>query len=513
MLFAELAALSERIAQTRKRSEKIAWMAESIAALGPDERSVAVMYLAGELAQRKLGVGYAQVHALRDVPPAPEPSLRVAEVNEAFASIAGESGPGSAGRRVAALRALFARATTSEQAYLAKLIVGELRQGALQSLVLDALARASGQPIELVRRAQMLAADLGVVAEAALERGEVGLRGFDLAPLRPVQPMLAEPAAGVEDALQRLGTAAFEWKLDGARIQVHKQGDAVRVFTRSLQDVTARVPEVVELMAQLPARELILDGEAIALRKDGRPLPFQDTMRRFGRQLKVEAARAERSLSLFFFDCLYSEGQSLLDAPTETRIERLHGLLPESTRVPRLVTADAASAEAFMNAALEAGHEGVMAKALDAPYAAGRRGASWLKLKLAHTLDLVVLAVEWGGGRRTGMLSNLHLGARDVEHGGFAMLGKTFKGLTDELLRFQTEQFLARETHRDGHVVYVRPELVVEIAFSDVQTSPHYPSGLALRFARVKRYRPDKTAAEADTLETVCKLHALSRGE
>jgi DNA ligase-1 len=263
----------------------------------------------------------------------------------------------------------------------------------------------------------------------------------------------------------------------------------------------------------VPARELILDGEAIALRDDARPLPFQDTMRRFGRQLKVEAARAERALSLFFFDCLYCEGESLLDAPTETRIERMNALLPERTRVPRLVTGDLASAEAFMNAALAAGHEGAMAKALDAPYAAGRRGASWLKLKLAHTLDLVVLAVEWGGGRRTGLLSNLHLGARDAEHGGFAMLGKTFKGMTDELLRFQTEQLLARETHRDGHVVYVRPELVVEIAFSDVQTSPHYPSGLALRFARVKRYRPDKTAAEADTLETVRKLHALSRGD
>jgi DNA ligase 1 len=511
MLFAELAALSERMAQTRKRSEKIAWMAEAIAALGPDERAVAVLYLAGELAQRKLGVGYAQVHALHDVPAAAEPSLRVADVDAAFAQIAAESGPGSAGRRVAALRALFARATTVEQGYLAKLIVGELRQGALQSLVLEALARASGQAVELVRRAQMLAADLGVVAQAALERGEAGLRSFDIAPLKAVQPMLAEPAADVEDALQQLGTAAFEWKLDGARIQVHKHGEDVRVFTRSLQDVTARVPEVAELLAQVPARELILDGEAIALRADGRPLPFQDTMRRFGRQLNVDAARAERALSLFFFDCLYCDGESLLDAPTETRVQRLHALLPESTRVPRLVTAELAAGEAFMRAALAAGHEGAMAKALDAPYAAGRRGASWLKLKLAHTLDLVVLAVEWGSGRRTGMLSNLHLGARDPEHGGFAMLGKTFKGLTDELLRFQTEQLLARETHREGHIVHVRPELVVEIAFSDVQTSPHYPSGLALRFARVKRYRPDKTAAEADTLETVRKLHAQSR--
>ena len=487
-------------------------MAQAIGALEGEERTLAVLYLAGELVQRKLGVGYAQVHALREVPPAAEPSLQLSEVNAVFAALSAESGTGSAGRRVAALRGLFARATASEQAYLAKLIVGELRQGALQSLVLDALAKASGQDPALVRRAQMLAADLGAVAQAALERGEAGLRGFDLVPLKPVQPMLAEPAADVEDALQRLGTAAFEWKLDGARIQVHKQGETVRVFTRSLQDVSARLPEVAELMAELPARELILDGEAIALRQDGRPLPFQDTMRRFGRQLKVSEARAERALSLFFFDCLYADGESLLDAPTETRAQRLLTLLPERTRVPRLVTADLATADAFMTAALAAGHEGAMAKALDAPYAAGRRGASWLKLKLAHTLDLVVLAVEWGSGRRTGMLSNLHLGARDEEQGGFAMLGKTFKGTTDELLRWQTEQLLARETQREGHVVHVRPELVVEIAFSDVQTSPHYPSGLALRFARVKRYRPDKTAAEADTLETVRKLHALGRG-
>ena len=511
MLFADLAALSERVAQTRKRNEKVAWMAEAIAALSADERAIAVVFLAGELRQRKLGVGYAQLHALSGLAPAASPSLQLSQVDAAFATIATESGSGSSGRRLAALRALLEACTEPEQGYVAKLIAGELRQGALQSLVLDAIARASGQPAELVRRAQMLATDLGAVAQAAMERGEQGLRAFDIAPLRPVQPMLAEPAADVEDALQRLGTAAFEWKLDGARIQVHKQGDVVRVYTRSLQDVTARLPEVAELLATVPARELILDGEAIALRRDGRPLPFQDTMKRFGRQLKVEAARDAQALSLFFFDCLYCDGESLLDAPTEARVERLRAVMPERTHVPRLVSSDLAAADAFMTAALEHGHEGAMAKALDAPYAAGRRGASWLKLKLAHTLDLVVLAVEWGSGRRTGMLSNLHLGARDEESGGFAMLGKTFKGMTDELLRWQTTELLARETQREGHIVHVRPELVVEIAFSDVQTSSHYPAGLALRFARVKRYRPDKTAAEADTIDTVRKLHELAR--
>jgi DNA ligase-1 len=511
MRFADLTALSERLAQTRKRNEKIAAIAECIAAMSVEERAVGVMFLAGQFAQGKLGLGYAQLKALGDVPASAEPQLEIADVDRAFSELAADSGAGSTGRRSTRLRALFEAATAPEQRQLARLMLGELRQGALESVVLDALARAAGVPAPLVRRAQMLAANLGVVAQAALSGGQTALQGFDIAPLAPVQPMLAEPAASVGAALAQLGTAAFELKLDGARIQAHKQGDTVRVFTRSLQDVSERVPEVSELFARLTARDLILDGEAIAIRPDGRPLPFQDTMRRFGKKLDIASARTAVPLSLFFFDCLYCDGESLLDQPTEERVARMRAVLPPEVCVERLVTSDEASAEAFVARALDLGHEGAMAKALDAPYAAGSRGASWLKLKLAHTLDLVVLAAEWGSGRRQGTLSNLHLGARDAEHGGFVMLGKTFKGLTDELLRYQTEALLQRETHRDAHTVYVRPELVVEIALNDVQTSPHYPAGLALRFARVKRYRPDKSALEADTLERVRALHALQR--
>jgi DNA ligase-1 len=318
----------------------------------------------------------------------------------------------------------------------------------------------------------MYAGDVGVVARAALEEGAAGLARFSLRLLSPVSPMLASPAEDVGAALDRLGEAAFEYKLDGARIQVHKHGGAVRVFTRSLQDVTARLPEVVALMERVAPRALILDGEAIALREDGRPLPFQDTMRRFGKKSGAGDARAAAPLSLFFFDCLYC-GESLIDRPTEERVQRMREVLPPELCVERIVSGDEAAAEAFLSRALDRGHEGAMAKALDAPYAAGSRGSSWLKLKLAHTLDLVVLAAEWGSGRRTGTLSNLHLGARDPEHGGFVMLGKTFKGLTDELLRYQTQALLERETHRDAYTVYVRPELVVEIAVSDIQESPH----------------------------------------
>jgi DNA ligase-1 len=511
MRFWELTALSERVAATRKRNEKIAAIAEVIAALPADERAAGVMFLAGQIRQGKIGMGYAQVRALDGVAPSAAPSLEIADVDRAFAEIAVERGAGSAGRRAARLRALFAAATESEQRQIGRLIVGELRQGALESVVLDALARAAGVPAPVVRRAQMLAADLGIVAQAALSGGAEALGAFDIAPLHPVQPMLAEPAASAGDALAQLGgQAAFEWKLDGARIQVHKHGGAVRVFTRSLQDVTARLPEVVALMERVAPRALILDGEAIALREDGRPLPFQDTMRRFGKKSGAGDARAAAPLSLFFFDCLYC-GESLIDRPTEERVQRMREVLPPELCVERIVSGDEAAAEAFLSRALDRGHEGAMAKALDAPYAAGSRGSSWLKLKLAHTLDLVVLAAEWGSGRRTGTLSNLHLGARDPEHGGFVMLGKTFKGLTDELLRYQTQALLERETHRDAYTVYVRPELVVEIALNDVQTSPHYPAGMALRFARVKRYRPDKAAAEADTLERVRQLHALQR--
>ncbi|HEX5659469.1 MAG TPA: ATP-dependent DNA ligase, partial [Polyangiales bacterium] len=402
--------------------------------------------------------------------------------------------------------------TQDEQSFLIRLMLGELRQGALESLLLDAIASASDTLAPSVRRAQMLSGNLREVVEVAFTRGEQGLGEFDLTLFRPLQPMLAEPSPDPADAIERLGRAVLELKLDGARVQVHRLDEQVKVYTRSLNEVTYAVPELVELVKALPARELVLDGEVIALRADGSPLPFQETMRRFGRKLDVATLQQTLPLSTFFFDCLHLDGESLLNAPTEARIAAMSRVVPLANQPTRIVTGELAEAEAFFQDALDRGHEGVMAKALDAPYFAGSRGASWLKLKQAHTFDLVVLAAEWGSGRRQGWLSNLHLGARDEENGGFVMLGKTFKGLTDELLRWQTEQLLARETQRDDYTVYVRPELVVEIALNDVQTSPHYPAGLALRFARVKRYRPDKSASEADTLTQLRALHARSQG-
>jgi DNA ligase-1 len=363
-----------------------------------------------------------------------------------------------------------------------------------------------------VRQAAMYSGSLGELARAALEEGAAGLVRFSLRVLSPVAPMLANAAEDVGEALERMGEAAFEYKIDGARVQVHKAGDEVRVFTRQLQDVTARVPEVVEEVRSLPARELVLEGETIGLRPDGRPQPFQVTMRRFGRSKGVEAARRELPLSSYYFDCLLLDGEGpLVGAPYSERIQKLARIVPASQLLPRIVTTDHDAAREFLRRSLDAGHEGLMAKSLQAPYVAGQRGFHWLKLKSARTLDLVILAVEWGSGRRQGWLSNLHLGARDAESGRFVMLGKTFKGLTDEMLRWQTEKLLSLAVEKDEWVVRVRPELVVEIAFSDLQESPRYPAGLALRFARVKRYRPDKPAAEADTLQTVREIFRKQR--
>jgi ATP-dependent DNA ligase I len=358
-------------------------------------------------------------------------------------------------------------------------------------------------PRDAVRRALMLRGNLGAVAAVALAEGSAGLAAIGLQVGRPVQPMLAAPGDDVEAALRRTGPAAIEYKLDGARLQVHRDGDDVRAFTRSLDDITARVPEVVQAVLALPARRLVLDGEAIALRPDGRPYPFQVTASRFGTR------RADRTMPLtpLFFDLLHVDGEDLIDRPGSERAAALAGLVPDRSLVPRTVVADAPGAQAFLDAALAAGHEGVLVKALDAPYAAGRRGAGWLKVKPRHTLDLVVLAAEWGHGRRRGWLSNLHLGARDPAGGGFVMLGKTFKGLTDAMLTWQTERLLTLEIARDDWTIHVRPELVVEIAFDGVQTSTRYPGGVALRFARVLRHRPDKSAAEADTLDAVLAVH------
>lgn len=506
--FADLVEASTRAAQTASRLGKRDAIAACLRAAAPDEVEIAVAFLSGETRQGRLGIGYATLSALRGGAAAAAPALALREVDDALARIAAAKGKGSAAERGALLSALFARATRTEQDFLVRLLVGELRQGALEGVMIEAIAAAAGVALAAVRRAAMFAGDLGAVARAALTEGAAGLARFAIELQRPVQPMLAQPAEDIADALARLGTAALEWKLDGARVQVHKAGDDVRVFTRNLNEVTAAVPEIVEAVRAAPARELILDGEAIALAAGGAPQPFQVTMRRFGRKLDVDALRAELPLAAFFFDVLRRDGDSLVERPARERFAALAEALPSALVVPRLVTSDASAAQAFYAEALARGHEGVMAKALDAPYEAGSRGAAWLKVKRAHTLDLVVLAAEWGHGRRRGWLSNLHLGARDPAANSFVMLGKTFKGLTDELLEWQTRELLAREIGRDDYTVYVRPELVVEIAFNDLQASPQYPGGLALRFARVKGYRPDKRADEADTIDAVRAIYA-----
>jgi DNA ligase-1 len=513
VLLADLVAASARVGATRARSEKTAHLAALLRRLEPREVEVAVAFLSGRLRQGRIGLGWAALREARAAArPADSPALQLLEVDAVFDRVAAVSGRGSAGERARLLGELFSRATGEEQDFLVRLVLGELRQGALAGLMEEALAQAADVPAAEVRRALLLAGDLQAVAKAVLGEGQAGLARFRLELLRPLQPMLAQPAEDLDAALARLGDAALEWKLDGARVQVHRLDDEVRVFSRRLHDVTAAVPELVAAVRALPAQRLILDGETIALRPDGSPQPFQVTMRRFGRKLEVQRLRRELPLASFFFDCLHWDGEDLLDRPAEERFAALAAGAPSELVVPRLRTADPAAAQAFLDGALGRGHEGIMVKDPAATYDAGRRGFAWLKVKPAQTLDLVVLAAEWGHGRRHGWLSNLHLGARDPENGGFVMLGKTFKGMTDEMLVWQTEKLLSLALARDEWAVHARPELVVEIAFSDLQESPHYPGGLALRFARVKRYRTDKTAAEADTIATVRALFARQRG-
>jgi DNA ligase-1 len=507
----KLAALvdtSLRVTQVSGRLEKIGLLASLLASVPPDEIEIATAFLSGSLQQAKLGVGYAALQAAMPNGPAESPSLELAEVNAAFERISQVSaGKGSIGERVRLLGDLMARATRVEQEFLFRLVVGELRQGAVEGLMLEAVAKAAGVPAEQVRRARMMAGDLPTVARAALKGEPTALASYATQLFRPVHPMLAGSADDAEVAIEELGEAALEYKLDGARIQVHKAGDQVAVYSRRLNDVTRAVPELVEAVRALPARELILDGEVIALRPGGTPHPFQTTMSRFGRRLEVDQAREEVPLTPFFFDLLYRDGGSLVDEPARRRLTALAEVVPESMVVPRTLTSSPVEAQRFLRAALDRGHEGIMAKALDAPYQAGHRGRRWLKIKPANTLDLVVLAAEWGHGRRHGWLSNLHLGARDPSNGQFVMLGKTFKGMTDEMLEWQTKKLLELEVARDGPTVYVRPELVVETAFNEVQGSTQYPGGVALRFARIKRYRTDKTAAEADTIGAVQEIY------
>ena len=501
-----------RLAETGSRKEKIALLAQALAGAEIEEVPIAVAYLSGELPQGRPGIGPAALRKARPDAAASRATLTLAEVDRAFEEISQARGPGSDSERVRLLRDLLERASEQEQAFLRHLIFGELRQGAQSGLMLEAIAKASEVSRPKVRRAAMLTGDAGEVARRALQGGAEALAELGIELFRPVQPMLAKSADDVDQALKHLGRAAFEPKLDGARIQVHKCGSEVRIFTRRLNDVTSSLPEIVEAARSWLSREIILDGEAIALGPDGAPRPFQTTMSRFGSKLAVERLREEIPLSPFFFDCLYLDGTSLIDERAEERFAALAEMLPAGVRLDRVVTQEPAEAAKFLSEMIRSGHEGIMAKLLDAPYAAGARGRAWLKIKPAHTLDLVVLAAEWGHGRRQGWLSNLHLGARDPESGGFVMLGKTFKGMTDAILAWQTERLLELETHREGIAVFVRPELVVEIAFNEIQASPKYPAGLALRFARVKGYREDKSAAEADTVDLVRAIHEARLG-
>jgi DNA ligase-1 len=507
---ADLVETWQAVRATPARTAKIEALARRLRGARPDEAAAAVAFLSGDLLQRQIGVGWATLRTAP--PPAAAPSLTVAEVDAAFAAIGAASGPGAQSERRRRLDAIMARATEGEQSFMRGLLVGELRQGAMAGVMSDAVARAADVPAADFRRALMLGGALPAVAAVALGEGVDGLRAFHLQVGRPILPMLAQTAEDVGAALRKTGPAAVEWKLDGVRLQAHRSGSDVRVFTRTLDDVTSRVPEVAEAVRRLPVASAVLDGEALALRPDGRPRPFQETASRLGTRAGDGDRARSLPLSLMLFDVLLVDGRELIDRPGEERAAELARVVPEELRAPRAPAPDAETGQAFLAGALARGHEGVMVKSLAAPYEAGRRGAAWVKVKPVHTLDLVVLAAEWGHGRRTGTLSNLHLGARDSA-GGFVMLGKTFKGLTDELLAWQTTRLLELETGRHGHVVEVRPELVVEVAFDGVQASTRYPGGVALRFARVKGYRPDKRAADADTIEAVRAIHAAGLGD
>ncbi|MDQ0726174.1 ATP-dependent DNA ligase [Microbacterium sp. W4I20] len=507
MKLSELVSTTEEVAATSSRLAKIDALARLLATAEPDEIAPLVGLLLASPRQGRLGVGWRGIAAL-DVTHAADSSLTIADVDESLDALAAASGAGSAASRSSILGGLAARATVDEWDFLTRAMLGELRTGALGGVVLDAIARASDRAAATVRRAAMLSGDLGVTAQLALTGSIEELEAVGLQVGRPVLPMLAATAATPTAALEITGEASVEYKLDGARIQVHRHGDEVGVYTRSLADITHRVPELVDIVRSLPARDLILDGETLSLDEDGGPRPFQETMSRFG-------ADVERELILrpWFFDVLHVDGRDLLDEPLSVRLAELERVAGE-WRMPGVITADAEAAEQLSREALAAGHEGVVVKSIDAPYAAGRRGKSWVKVKPVLTYDLVVLAAEWGSGRRRGWLSNLHLGALDAEGefgepGGHVMVGKTFKGLTDELLRWQTETFPKFETRRTQNTVFLRPEIVVEIAIDGVQRSPRYPGEIALRFARVKGYRADKLPADGDTIQT---LRALLRG-
>lgn len=498
MLLAEVVSTSEAVASTRARSAKVTALAELLQQLASEEVEPAVAFLAGQPRQGKIGIGWATVRAI-DTPSAAVPSLELLELDAAVTALLLLTGPGSATSRRQVLAELLGRATAVEADFIRRLVVGELRQGALEGVMTDAVARACGIPLPRVRRAVMLTGDLAGVAAVALVDGVAGLSAVGLEVLRPVLPMLASTSPDVAAALADLGRCSVECKFDGARIQAHRRGEEVRLYTRNLNDVTARLPGVVAVLRGLDVDSVVLDGEVLGVGDEG-PEAFQETMSSFGRRT---SSPGRAVLGVWFFDCLHLDGDDLLDRPLIERSAALDRI--GAPRVPSLVTDDVDAATAFQAGALAAGHEGVMVKSASSPYEAGRRGGAWRKVKPVHTLDLVVLGAEWGSGRRQGWLSNLHLGARDPQ-GGFVMVGKTFKGLTDALLEWQTAAFLERVSLRRGHVVQIDPPLVVEIALDGVQASTRYPGGVALRFARVRRYRLDKGPADADTIGTVRAL-------
>jgi DNA ligase-1 len=496
-LLADLVAASQAVADTSSRTAKVTILAGLLETLERDELPIAVALLSGVPRQGRVGIGYATVYGL-ELAPSPQASLTIVALDEAIAGIDGARGSGSASRRKELLGGLLGRATAAEAEFVRRLLTGELRQGALAGLMVDAIVRAAGVSGQAARRALMLSGDLTRTAEIALTAGEDGLRAVGLELFRPIFPMLASTAASVEDALTGLDRASVEWKLDGIRIQVHRRGDEVRIYTRNLNEITHALPGIVTSVRGLAVRQAVLDGEALWMSEDG-PAPFQDTVS------QIDGDAPPEGIVTFLFDVLHVDGEDLLDTPLEQRAARLDALAP-GLRIPSVLTSDPREGERVLEEALEAGHEGVVVKDAASLYAAGRRGKAWRKVKPVRTYDLVVLGAEWGHGRRRGWLSNLHLGARDPSSDDFVMVGKCFKGLTDELLGWQTKELLEREIDRQGIAVLVRPELVVEIALDGVQSSRRYPGGVALRFARVKRYRPDKDAAEADTIDDLRAL-------
>jgi DNA ligase-1 len=504
MLLHDLVRASAELTATASRTAKTQIVADVLRAAGPDDVEVVASYLAGAPRQRRTGLGWRGLEVLPA--PATQPTLEVADVDALLERISATAGTGSRSVRAGLVDELFGRATAEEQQFLRALVFENLRQGAQDSVLLDGVAKAAGVPAAAVRRAAMFNPSSGEVARAALTGGRGALDAFGLVPGRPVRPMLAASAPDVAAALAKMaGPCLVDRKLDGIRVQVHRVGDEVRVYTRSLDDVTDRLPEVVAAARALAVETVVLDGEVIALRPDGRPRPFQETASRTGSSTDV-SVRESVPLTSYFFDVLHLDGRDLLDEPASERLAALTATVPEQHQVPRVVTASVEEAQAFFDETIDLGHEGVVVKSLAAPYEAGRRGSGWVKVKPRHTFDLVVLAVEWGSGRRQGKLSNIHLGAADPATGGFVMLGKTFKGMTDEMLDWQTKRFLALETHRSAHVVHLRPEQVVEVAIDGVQRSSRYAGGIALRFARVLRYRDDKPVEEIDTVETVRRL-------